>query len=269
MKLEIFEKKEYRQILQQWLDSQPNQGHGAKKKIALAARCQPAYVTKVFRGDQNFSLEQAHAIGQMIGLSPDETHYFVLLIQKERAGTPALQRYFEGLVDRFLDERLVLRKSLGVKPVLKKDLQNTYYSSWVYAAVHVLADVPGYQTRDTISKRLHLPQDRISEVLDFLTSAGLLELVDGCYRMTSRSMRLGGDSKFINLHHHHWRVKSLEAVSRSAEDDLHYSSVVSISAEDAYRIRSDLVQSIKEAKKKIKHSKPEELYSLCLDFFSL
>ncbi len=73
----------------------------------------------------------------------------------------------------------------------------------------------------------------------------------------------------IGQHHTNWRLRAISSLSKGVPDDLHYSSVITISKKDALRIREELIDKIKDLKTVIKDSVEEKLYSLNLDFFEV
>ena len=55
---------------------------------------------------------------RFLGHATDEAHYFLLLIQHERAGTPSLRRYFSEQIEQVHLKRLVLKERVGVSKTL-------------------------------------------------------------------------------------------------------------------------------------------------------
>lgn len=243
--------------------------------MAEALQCQGAFISQVFNSELHFSLEQAERLARFLGLSEEEAHYFYLLIQQERAGTQALQKYFEGQIQKALQQRLILKDRLGVKKTLQLEDQAIYYSSWHYSAIHVALTILALQTKESLARRLGLPLSRVSQVLEFLVSRGLAIQEGSRFRVGESRIHLGNDSPLVNRHHSNWRMKAMEAMETvvttesSEEKDLHYSSVVTISREDALKIQSKLIQWLSETKAVIRDSKEEDIYSLCFDFFRL
>lgn len=87
--------------------------------------------------------------------------------------------------------------------------------------------------------------------------------------MVASKVRLTKKRNNIIKHHNNWRQQSIEALDRERLTDLHYSGVVSLSTEDALKIKNILLDNLKENIEIIKDSKEEELFCYCIDFFSL
>jgi uncharacterized protein (TIGR02147 family) len=165
----------------------------------------------------------------------------------------------------------VLKDRLGVKESVSPEDQAKFFSSWLYAAVHVLVSLPHCQTKEAIAEYLGISLKRAGEILEFLMSLGLVEQKpNGRYMMGVASVHLGQDSPMISKLHTNWRMKAIQSLEReSPEDDIHYSSVVTISSADQELIKSKVVKFIAEIKAIVKPSKEEGIHSFCLDFFRI
>lgn len=265
----IFEYQNYKNYLNAWLKAQPKQGRGIRSDFARAARCHSAYVSQVLSGSAQFSLEQAEQISRFLGLSRDESHYLLLLVQHARAGTSQLREIFEAQIRAALERRLSLKERLGIRTMSEKE-QPIYFGSWHFAAVHCALTVEKLTTREAIACYLDLPLARVAEVLEILVSMGIaVEGEKGRFQVGPTRIHLGHDAHMIARHHTNWRLQAMMAFERAGASDQHYSSVVSISKEDAVRIKKDLLKAIEHTKEIIKESPGEELYCFSLDFFGL
>ncbi len=154
--------------------------------------------------------------------------------------------------------------------MLSKENQGIYYSSWVYAAVHMAVTIPQFQTRKALSQYLGISQNKISSALDFLIEAGLAESKNGDrFTATQNQTRLGNDSHNIIKHHSNWRTRALEYLDREEILDLHYSSVFSLSKNDIRKVKGLLLDLNQKNADIVKLSAEEELHAICIDFFSL
>jgi uncharacterized protein (TIGR02147 family) len=265
----IFEFRRYKDYLAAWLRAQPKRGRGMQSRLARAIGCQPAYVSQVLSGAPDLSLEQADRLSRHLGHTTEERRYLQLLVQRARAGTPSLREDLEEQLAQARERQLVLKDRLKIRSVREAD-QPRYFSSWHYAGVHVALTVPALRTRDAIAAYLGLPAARVAEVLDTLVSMGLARRErDGSYATGEARLHLGHDSPLIERHHSNWRLQAIRALDRRRAGDQHYSSVVTISREDALRIREDLVAAIEKVKKSVKDSPAEEIYCFSLDFFGM
>lgn len=264
----IFEFKKCRDFLEERLSSAFAK-RGEKTALAKAIQIQPTYLSQVLNGTAHLSLEQAAAMNEYFAHSQEESHFVLLMVQKDRAGTPALRKYFQDQMTEVLNRRLVLTKRLGTQNSLSDEDKSTYYSSWIYSAIHIAVTIPHLRQKSALSEFLGISIKRLNEALEFLTTRGLISFQGVEIHPGTNFIRLGNDSHNIIKHHTNWRQQSIESLDRERPTDLHYSGVVSLSAEDALRIKNILLDNLKENIEIIKDSKEEELFCYCMDFFSL
>ena len=265
----IFEYQKYRIYLRERLRALPKHGHGAQAKMAQAIRCQDTYVSRVLQGEAHFNLEQGEAINRFLGHNQEESHFFLLLLQSERAGTPELRRYFDAQLEGVLQRRLVLKDRLKITNQLSDENKLRYYSQWYFSAIHIALTIPELQTRDSLIKYFSLPAHVISEALDLLISSGLATQEGLKYKPGSTRIHLGSDSPLIAKSHINWRLQAMRSLEQQNDSDLHYSSVVSISHDDVLKIKADLIKQIENTKAVVKASPEEELCCFALDFFKV
>lgn len=261
----IFDHKDYKAYLRELGDSLPR---GFRKALAQAIHCQTAYVSQVLNGNYHLSLEQAEAATRFLGLSRDESRGFVLLVEIQRAGTSSLKKFFSEQLAEVRERHLLIKERIGVSNALSEQNQIRYYSSWHYAAVHMAVTIPRLRTRAALMRGLRIPAKKLADVLDFLGSVGLIAKEGERYLPGSTQLHLPKDSPSIQRHYSNWRLQALALMdSDQADDNLHYSSVSSLSATDAQRIRAMLAQAITDAVGVIKDSPEEQLVGINVDCF--
>ena len=264
----IFNSADYKAYLHSKVGG-PHQKKGVKSAIARALGCQPTYITHVLNGHANLSLEQAEALNRFFAHTKEEGQIFFLMVQRDRAGTHSLKTHFQEQIDHILESRLVLTKRLGQRNILSEEQRAIFYSVWYFLAAQIGLTIPKWRTHDELSKHLGLSPSRIAETLQFLCEAGLVRKEGTQFIPTETQIRLGKDSHHILKHHTNWRVKAIESLENEDLNDLHYSSVISLSEKDVLRIKNLLLDQLKDNLKIIGDSKEECLYSMNIDFFNL
>lgn len=269
MTKDVFEFRNYKAYLKHWITHKPGKGRGVQTQMATHLGCQSGYVSQVLNTRANFSLEQSEALNQYLGHTYEEGHFFLLLVELERSGTPALHKRFQNEIDKILNQRLILKDRVDIKKSLDPVDQATYYSSWYFAAIHVAVSVPGLSTRETLMHHFGLSTQTVGEALQFLTSVGLLEKTGDQYTQGVTRLFLGKDSPMIKKHHTNWRIRAIHALDQGIDKNLHFSTIVSLSANDLLLIKEKLVKSIEECRSIIRDSKEEKICCLSLDLFDL
>ncbi len=241
---------------------------GFRSRMAEAASCQNAFISQVLNGKRELSLEQAEATGRYLGHRPNEQKYFLLLVEYSRAGTESLRSFFSKQLQEVRDREFVLKDRIKSEKKLTNTEQSIYFSCWYFAAIHISISTSSAHTKTALAEQLKLPMKTVSEALAFLQSIGLIQDHKGHYSPTIKSLHLGTDSPFLKLHHVNWRLQAIEAINDGSED-LHYSSVISLSRQDALKVKRLLVQTIEQVKSEVRGTVPEQPLCFNLDFFEI
>lgn len=242
---------------------------GLKSRLAVAAGIQPAYLSQVLHDKAHLSLEQAEAASRFLQHSEDEHEYFLLMIQRDRSGTFSLKKHFEKKLTEILQHRLQVAKRIEQQTTLDPTQQAIYYSSWLYAAIHMIVSLPHVNTKEEIAQYLRADSSRVHDVLEFLLQHGLVIKDGNELKVGTARVFLGNSSKHILRHHANWRQQAIDSLDRETNRDLHYSSVFTISVNDAATIKDKLLEAIKANADVIKQSGEEELFAISVDFFSV
>lgn len=265
----IFSYTDYKAYLKATEEERASLQRGFRSRLAETLECQNAYVSQILNTHANFSLEQALKVAAFLQLKEQETRYFLLLVEHSRAATPALQAYFKKDIDALRAKFLNLKERVPDATDLSLENQNIYYSSWVYATTHMMLTIPEYRTIQKISSALRVEEEIISEVMLFLVSSGLAKEVKGQFLPGVTQIHLGKDSPHIRQLHLNWRIRAVQSLTSDKEHDVHYSTVSTLSYEDAEKLKAKLVQTIEDYVKVIGPSKEQTVYNFNLDFYSL
>ncbi|MBS1971022.1 MAG: TIGR02147 family protein [Bdellovibrionales bacterium] len=269
MDLSIFDFKSYRPYLLKVFGDK-DQRKGLKSQAAKSIGCHTTLISQVLHGQVTLNLEQAERMNEFLGHSEEESHYFLLLVQKERAGTKSLESYFLAQMTQVLKNRQNIKKRVGKTDFISSDEELRYYSSWQFAAIHVALSIPELSNPEALSKNLNVPLQQVRAILEFLTRIGLAKAKDlRTFEIGPKHIHLGSDSPQIRNHHLNWRLRAMEAIDHDPKNNLHYSSAVTLSREDVAKIKEILIQNLTTMNKVIQVSKEEEIYGLNFDFFNL
>ena len=163
----IYSYSHYKNYLKERIRSEPKAGRGVRQRMARSIGCQAAYVSHVLVGERDFSVEQAEAITRFFSMTSDESEYFVWLLERDRAGTPQSKAFFEKLLQQKREKHLQLKNRVNISQEVADAVKATYYSDYLYSAVHMIVTIPKYQTAKAIAEALSLPLKKISSVLEF------------------------------------------------------------------------------------------------------
>ena len=270
MKLSIFNFKDYRKFIIKKIHSSPKKGRGKKSLLSTFINCQTTYLSRVLSNQADFNLEQAEAVTRFFNLNKIEKKYFITLVQLQRASTIEAVKYLEEELIELKEQSLNLKKRLEIKNTLSEEEKEKYYSHWLYSAVHVLTSLSSINSEKEIADFLSVPINKIREILEFLQAVGLIIIENSNIHIGTTKIHLSNNGHLIYHHHKNWRLQSLCAIDKALNSNLHYSSVVTLSEKDLFKVKNDLIEAIKSVKNTIRDSIPEEkCYSFNLDFFDI
>lgn len=270
MNVSVFDFEKTIDFLKAMIKAQPKNGHGVRSQWAEVMGCQAAYVSHVLNGLYELSVEQGEKLSRHLALNKDETEYFLLLIQKDRAGTNSLKLFFKKLMQEKLEQRENIRNRMKIQNDLSLEDQAIYYSKWLYSAVHIILTIPQFQNSpDLIAEYFNEDLLVIRQILDFLESRQLIVLKQGKYSVENNFLFINKESPLFSHQQNFWRQKAIESIYKNDKNDIHFASIFTISESDIQKIKKILLKSIEETTEIIKPSKEEKLYAICMDFFEV
>jgi uncharacterized protein (TIGR02147 family) len=264
----IYDYQDYREFLIDALGGK-NKRTGQRGALSRHLACQTAYLSQVLSGVANLNLEQGYRVNQFFGHDPQAADYFLLLLQKERAGTHELKGYFQNKLNEILAKRSQLETRIFKNKTVSEPDQAYYYSRWYIAAIHVALSMPNLQTVPELNRYFHLDESLIREVLDFLLVTGLAKFEKQKYTIGPSHVHIPKDSKFAKQLHTNWRLESIKSLDRKRDADLHYSTVYTISKQDVTKLRLQMIKLIEQNMEIVRPSNEEVLYAYTTDFFEL
>ncbi len=184
-----------------------------------------------------------------------------------RADKAGLRRRYERQLERIRGQAATLKSLIPPSTELSVEAKSTFYSQWYYSAIRILTSTERYRTHDELAERLGLPRAKAKAALEFLVTNGLCVEQNGHLNVGPQSTHIGNDSPLVTRHHLNWREKSLACVERMRDDELFFTSPVSIATKDIPRVRKILVDAIEAAFKMIDPSPCEEVACLNVDWF--
>ncbi len=238
--------------------------------VAKAADVNSAFISQIVTGKKHLSLEQAEKISRFLNLTNVETEYFLILIQKDRAGTHQLKKFFEKKILDFKEKyQSNIKSRLENFEELSESEQAAYYSHWIYSAVHIAITIPSLRNAKSISEFMNYDKNLIADALEYLNLVGLVKNNNGEYLPTKKMVHLSRQSNLIRQHHVNWRLKALNTIEFLKDENIHYSVVVSLSEKDFHLFKEKLIKLIKEFMSTVKDSPEEILSAFNFDFFKL
>src|SRR6185312_5178388 len=131
----------YQTYLRSYMKTLPKNGRGEVNRMASYIRVHSSLISQILSGAKDFSLEQAYEMTAYLALNSIEADYFILLVQKARAGTHTLQKYFQRKLDVIKNQSLEISKRIPQDRTLSDFERSVFYSSWLYIAIWLFTSI--------------------------------------------------------------------------------------------------------------------------------
>ena len=244
--------------------------NGIRQRMAKHLRCHPTHISQVVKGRVPLSVEFGFELNGFLGHSTAESEYFLLLVQRDGAGTAQLAEYFTAKINKVQGQRQEVSGIID-DTRLAPDQSWLYYTDWSIAAVHIALTVPGVSTEPQLIACLAIDVPTVRHALGVLLKLGLIEKMGtaGEFRTVLNAAHLSSSDPAIVLHHQTWRLKAIGQIHRDPKAGIHYSASASVSREDLKALKALLLETIRQFVERVKPSPPETLIGLTLDLFDL
>lgn len=259
----LFDFDSYKEFLNYRCDRE----RGAKAALAMAIGCQSAYISQVLNDNAQLSLEQADLVNTFFKHTDKESHYFMLLVQLERAGSHSLKKFFQKQLDEFVEYKLNYLKRNDLKSKLNEAERAVYYSSWEFTSLHMAVTIPRLQKRDALRRAFLLSEERFNKCIEFLLEQGLVIQHGDQLRPGPTEVYIDKTSPFLRQMHLNMRAQAVASLDREKAEDAHYSAVITISNKDVVKIKKIINEALGEIVQVAKASKEEQICGLSIDFF--
>jgi uncharacterized protein (TIGR02147 family) len=263
----IFEYVSYREYLDVWIESQGDRAYGLKGRIALAVGVSSSLISQVLKGEKTLTPDQTSELSDFIGMTEHESEYLHLLVETDRSGNPRYREKLERKMRTLQENSRRLGKRVPRNKELSEEQKAIYYSSWLFTGIRNLTAVPGMGSVEELAKYLHLEPAVLNRVLRFLIESGLCKEQDGQITYGPASTHVDKESPFVNKHHQNWRFQALQQMERKRDEDLFFTSPMSLSRAAAKEIRTLLPNVVQNVMKISGPSPSETVACLNIDWF--
>lgn len=268
MRVDIYKFNEYKTYLSE-VAKKREDSWGIWSKLAAAAGCQATYLSQAMKGKVQLTSDHIIGIAEFLELSDSETEFFLLLLEKARSGTKNHSHYISRRISKMRSEQENLSKIFSGPPLEVGQKESIYYSTWTWAAIHVIVSIPEYRTPEKIAQRLQLPLELVAYSLQMLAQHGVVKKTGNTWALGTGDVHIPKNSPLVHAHHSNWRQKALLDSLLPDTDGVHFTGVHSLSRKDFLHLKEKLLELIQHSKEVIAPSKEEELIAMTFDFFKV
>jgi uncharacterized protein (TIGR02147 family) len=266
--MNIFLTTDYKAFFKKWLRSQPRGGRGLLSRISEQIGMSPAMMSHVLGGDKHFSMEAANDIALFMGLSEDEAEYFLLLVSFERAGTQTLRERLNRKISREQKKAQDLEKKVKPTKTVPEQVKAAFFSHWIYSGIVNMVACKQFHDVDKIAQHLNLSRMVVQHAVEFLVQNGLCIIQKGRIGVGPHITFLGKESSLVEKHHQNWRLHGLTKMFEASDENVFFTSPMSLSREAAALIRAKIPSFIGEVRDLVGPSHSEVIRCLNIDWFS-
>ncbi len=265
--MSIFNHRNYRNYIRNYIEQLPKNGRGELLKIARSLNISSTLLSQIMGATRELSPEQTFLLSEYLGHTEIEKDYFSLLVQFERANNPDLKLYLNKKIDNLKSESMKLSKRMTFEKKLSEEQRSIFYSSWIYSAVHIFTSLneKGFSL-DEIAAKFDLGKVRTSEILHFLISSGIVTEDSGKFKLGVQSTFLEQGSPHLLKHHSSWRLRAIEKSERLSSSEMMVTGQYSISKKDFLVLREQLTVFMKSLQTTIVNTEPDQIVSLNIDW---
>lgn len=263
----IFEFNSYKDYLKYALSQFPKQGRGQVNKLAEHMLVHPTLVSQVLNNKRDLSIEQIHRAGDFLGLSEIELEFFIHLGLLEKAGSKDLENFFQKRINTLVKQSTKVSKQFEKFKEITEEDQAIFYSSWYHVAIWLYCSVGSGQTIESISKKFNISTESTKDHINYLVRLGLCCANGNRFEPGERHIHLDKGSKMLPHYHAMWRLQGIHKSHRISEDELMFTSPLTIAKKDFPKIKAEVLKLLKKCESIVKNSAAEELACLNVDLF--
>lgn len=268
--INIFKYNDYIEYINDYILSLPKKGRGFKQSISEKLGIHVSYISRVSKGEKNFTIEQAVSMTSLLHLKGLEKDFFLTLVSFNRAGSYDCKKYYEEKLQQLIKingKKNTDAKKLARIPLSEEDL-DIYTSDILYSLIHLGMVIPKFQTISGLKKHLPHEDAKIEEVINFLIRVGLIDTQNNRYFTTEKRFGIADSSKHSQNIVKNQRYEALKYLGKNKKDDLFKSMSILLSKENDLKINSYIFQLIADIRNlAYQKQEPDTLRVFNLDYF--
>ncbi len=265
--MDIFDFDDYKSFVNQKIAGMPKKGFGQSRRIAQFLNISAVIVSQVFKGDRDLTLEQAYKVTEYFGFNEIERDYFLLLVQRNRAGYFKLKKVFSDQINKMKKESKEVKSRL--KNIELSDLdKGVFYSDWLYGAIRLGTNLKSLKTEDQLADHFGVPLKTVRSIVEFLLNHNICKIENGKLSPAVNNTHIPRKSPLVNGNHQNWRMQGLKNMELRREVDLFFTGSYAATAEVKERVKGRMLKLIQEVAADVSPAKEQELFCLNMDLFS-
>lgn len=239
-------------------------------KLAEATGLQKPYLSRVLKGERDFSADQLHAIAQVFNLSEREQDYLQLLLEYDRTALQWRKKQLHRKICQIQADERHIRKTLNAQTLNPtEDAATLYYLDPLNAVVHHMLSIPRFRLHpDRIAITLGLTPLQFSRIKQNLLLSGMIRESRKGLEILREHFHLNRESALTLPYLVAQRQLSSQQIQRIDKDEKMTFSVTLTTDEKTRKlIHERFLNFLKEIEPAVKESPAEDVYQINFDLF--
>lgn len=266
--MRIYKYTDYAAYLKDYIGHRPRNGRGEISRMALEIGVHTTLMSLILSGQRDLSAEQCFDLARYLNLTESEQEFFSTMAQYRRAGNNRLKSHLKAKLQLQKDAAIKAERHFEHEKKLTEHHQAQFYSSWIYSAIRLFCTTEERgKSLDQIVEKFSLTRQKTLHYLEFLLEAGLILTENDLYKMGVSRTFLERGSIYLSKHHTNWRLQAIQKVDEITDQELMFTSPISVSRDDFENIRTEISSMIQKISARVKDSPAEDVACLNIDLF--
>jgi uncharacterized protein (TIGR02147 family) len=261
--LEIFNCHTHTEFLENLFNDKKAE-RGLLSRISEALGVHPSYLSRAIKGENNLTPDQGFALGQWLGLEELEKEYLLTLIQRDRAASYKFKENLKAKLDSIRERKNDLGRDFKSQ-VVPNQAEATYYTSWLYSAIHILMTINEYNSIAKMAKALRVNEVEIETGLKILEEMGLAQQKNSKWILTNKKVFISNSNALAQCYHSNWSDRLNSILSVYDSKNIRYTGVHSVSHDDWEKLKQMIRDFLRSLNPVIEPSKEETLIAIRID----
>jgi len=244
--------------------------HRSLAQLAVSAHIQPSYLTNVIKGRAHFSSDQIYALGDELGIRPEETEFLILLMEWERTSHSRRKERLAERIENLRQQNLRAEKYITApQTVLKNEDLERYYLDPNVELLHLFLGTESCpQGIDQIAQVWGFSKEYVHEILNLLESLKLIVRKGKWWTTRIAHQHLPRESPLCKPQQMLKRLAALHALQKMPSHRAYtFSASVTMTEQTRLEIQSRFLEFLKQCEDLVKGSAPQELFQIQFDLF--
>ncbi|MGZ3768652.1 MAG: TIGR02147 family protein [Bdellovibrio sp.] len=241
--------------------------------LAQILGVQKTFLSKVMKGNAQFSSDQIYTLAEFFSLTKEEHDYLILLIEYERTGLEKRKQFLEKRISAIQAEHRNTKKNLKAKFQGEKpnDPFSEYYLDPFMTVAHIFLTLPAYGgDSKKVAQQMNLSSSYAKKIFSTLENLGIIQKLatPNCYRVVEEHLQLSSNSSLITPYHALFRIASTHFLMKiPPEERFAFSVTFSADAKTKTFVHEAFLKFLREIEPVVKAAPSKDVFQLNFDLF--